>query len=159
MGPGEFRRFFQMFINGSLSAVIITDFFIQEIRNSFLLNQMPDGQYCPQMIVRMDGRNRLISLYREKIVVNMTILILLSQQKTDFFPCHFRIKRDHGKNILRGIPIADSPESPGGIIGNIPGEQEVPLRLIGIPAVHHSGSLLIRELSLKMGQIFFPAVS
>ena len=40
-----------------------------------------------------------------------------------------------------------------------PGEQEVPLRLIGIPAVHHSGSLLIWELSLKMGQIFFPAVS
>ena len=91
-------------------------------------------------------------------MVAVAVLILLGQKQFKFLFCPVKLKRDHGKNILRSVAHADAAERTGGVVADIPGEAEVPLHLIGVPDVNHRLRVLVREAALEAGEKVLPAV-
>ena len=112
----------------------------------------------PEVVIRVDARDRLPALGGEEIVVAVAVLILLGQEQFKFLFCPVKLKRDHGENILRGIAHADAAERTGGVVADIPGETEVPLHLVGVPDVDHRLRVLVREAALEAGEEILPAV-
>ena len=130
-----------------------------EVRNAALLQRNVIGVHDqPEVVVRVDARDRLPALGGEEIVVAVAVLILLGQEQFKFLFCPVKLKRDHGENILRGVAHADAAERTGGVVADIPGEAEVPLHLIGVPDVNHRLRVLVREAALEAGEKVLPAV-
>ena len=130
-----------------------------EVRNVSLFQRDVIGVHDqPEVVVRVDARDRLPALGGEEIVVAVAVLILLGQKQFKFLFCPVKLKRDHGENILRGVAHADAAERTGGVIADIPGEAEVPLHLIGVPDVNHRLRVLVREAALEAGEKVLPAV-
>ena len=112
----------------------------------------------PEVVVRVDARDRLPALGGEEIVVAVAVLILLGQKKLEFFLRPVKLQGDHGENILRGVAHADAAERTGGVVADIPGEAEVPLHLIGVPDVDHRLRVLVREAALEAGEEILPCL-
>ena len=130
-----------------------------EIRNAALFQRDVIGVHDqPEVVVRVDARDRLPALGGEEIVVAVAVLILLREQLLKLFFCPVKMQGDHGKNILRGVAHAHAAERAGGVIADIPGEAEVPLHLVGIPDVDHRLRVLVREAALEAGEKVLPAV-
>ena len=110
----------------------------------------------PEVVIRVDARDRLPTLGGEKIVVAVAVLILLREQLLKLFFCPVKLQGDHGQNVLRGVAHAHAAERAGGVIADIPGEAEVPLHLIGVPDVNHRLRVLVREAALEAGEEILP---
>ena len=110
----------------------------------------------PEVVIRVDARDRLPALGGEEIVVAVAVLILLGQEQFKFLFCPVKLQGDHGENILRGVAHADAAERTGGVVADIPGEAEVPLHLVGIPDVDHRLRVLVREAALEAGEEILP---
>ena len=110
----------------------------------------------PEVVIRVDARDRLPALGGEEIVVAVAVLILLGQEQFKFLFCPVKLQGDHGENILRGVAHADAAERTGGVVADIPGEAEVPLHLIGVPDVNHRLRVLVREAALEAGEEILP---
>ena len=155
---GEADGLFDMLPDRAAAAVEIRGLRV-EVRNAALLQRNVIGVHDqPEVVVRVDARDRLPALGGEEIVVAVAVLILLGQEQFKFLFCPVKLKRDHGENILRGVAHADAAERTGGVVADIPGEAEVPLHLIGVPDVNHRLRVLVREAALEAGEKVLPAV-
>ena len=155
---GEADRLFDVLPDRAAAAVEIRGLRV-EICDIPLLQRNVIGVHDqPEVVVRVDARDRLPALGGEKIVIAVAVLILLGQEQFKFLFCPVKLQGDHGKNILRGIAHADAAERTGGVVADIPGEAEVPLHLVGVPDVDHRLRVLVREAALEAGEKVLPAV-
>ena len=155
---GEADGLFDVLPDRAAAAVEIRGLRV-EVRNVSLLQRNVIGVHDqPEVVVRVDARDRLPALGGEEIVVAVAVLILLGQEQFKFLFCPVKLKRDHGENILRGVAHADAAKRTGGVVADIPGEAEVPLHLIGVPDVDHRLRVLVREAALEAGEKVLPAV-
>ena len=153
---GEADGLFDVLPDRAAAAVEIRGLRV-EVRNVSLFQRDVIGVHDqPEVVVRVDARDRLPALGGEEIVVAVAVLILLGQEQFKFLFCPVKLKRDHGENILRGVAHADAAERAGGVIADIPGEAEVPLHLIGVPDVDHRLRVLVREAALEAGEEILP---
>ena len=155
---GEADRLLDMLPDRAAAAVEIRGLRV-EVRNVSLFQRDVIGVHDqPEVVVRVDARDRLPALGGEEIVVAVAVLILLGQEQFKFLFCPVKLQGDHGQHVLRGVAHADAAERTGGVIADIPGEAEVPLHLIGVPDVDHRLRVLVREAALEAGEKVLPAV-
>ena len=153
---GEADGLFDVLPDRAAAAVEIRGLRV-EVRNVSLFQRDVIGVHDqPEVVIRVDARDRLPALGGEEIVVAVAVLILLGQEQFKFLFCPVKLKRDHGENILRGVAHADAAERTGGVVADIPGEVEVPLHLIGVPDVNHRLRVLVREAALEAGEEILP---
>ena len=153
---GEADGLFDVLPDRAAAAVEIRGLRV-EVRNVSLFQRNVIGVHDqPEVVVRVDARDRLPALGGEEIVVAVAVLILLGQEQFKFLFCPVKLKRDHGENILRGVAHADAAERTGGVVADIPGEAEVPLHLVGVPDVDHRLRVLVREAALEAGEEILP---
>ena len=153
---GEADGLFDVLPDRAAAAVEIRGLRV-EVRNVSLFQRDVIGVHDqPEVVVRVDARDRLPALGGEEIVVAVAVLILLGQEQFKFLFCPVKLQGDHGENILRGVAHADAAERTGGVVADIPGEAEVPLHLIGVPDVDHRLRVLVREAALEAGEEILP---
>ena len=155
---GEADGLFDVLPDRAAAAVEIRGLRV-EVRNVSLFQRDVIGVHDqPEVVVRVDARDRLPALGGEEIVVAVAVLILLREQLLKLFFCPVKLQGDHGQNVLRGVAHAHAAERAGGVVADIPGEAEVPLHLIGVPDVDHRLRVLVREAALEAGEKVLPAV-
>ena len=155
---GEADGLFDMLPDRAAAAVEIRGLRV-EVRNVSLLQRNVIGVHDqPEVVVRVDARDRLPALGGEEIVVAVAVLILLGQEQFKFLFCPVKLQGDHGENILRGVAHAHAAERAGGVIADVAGEAEVPLHLVGVPDVDHRLRVLVQEAALEAGEKVLPAV-
>ena len=155
---GEADGLFDVLPDRAAAAVEIRGLRV-EVRNVSLFQRDVIGVHDqPEVVVRVDARDRLPALGGEEIVVAVAVLILLGQEQFKFLFCPVKLQGDHGENILRGVAHADAAERTGGVVADIPGEAEVPLHLVGVPDVDHRLRVLVREAALEAGEEILPCL-
>ena len=153
---GEADRLFDVLPDRAAAAVEIRGLRV-EVRNVSLFQRDVIGVHDqPEVVIRVDARDRLPALGGEEIVVAVAVLILLGQEQFKFLFCPVKLQGDHGQHVLRGVAHADAAERTGGVVADIPGEAEVPLHLVGIPDVDHRLRVLVREAALEAGEEILP---